>query len=111
MNIETEKETRVRCRTVQERIRLGTRNEGCRGREGNVAEPGIRREPPQKIRRLVAKASYRPRASLGDGASHGRRAIRWEIVTKPSTCSSHDSDSTDHRASNHSTACSADPGS
>jgi hypothetical protein len=37
--IETEKETPVRSRTVQERIRSGGRNEACRVPEANAVEP------------------------------------------------------------------------
>src|SRR5262249_54524707 len=55
-NIGTERETPARRRTVQERIRSGKKNAGCRAQEGNVVEPPKRRTSPRKIGESKAKA-------------------------------------------------------
>ena len=47
--IGTERETPVRRRTVQERIRLGKKNEGCRAQEENAVQPANLRESPRKV--------------------------------------------------------------
>jgi len=109
--IETEKETPVNSRTVQELIRSGGKNEACTVREANAAELQDRHEMHQKTHGLVGTARCRQRTRRGRAAPHGRLATRSEIARKPSTYSNHGFDWTGRRASSHSSAYSPGPGS
>src|SRR5262249_11262320 len=86
--IGTERETPVRRRRVQERIRLGRKNEGCRVPGENAAEPANLRESPRKIGEPKVKAK-RPRQTVQAHAMKRElRAERSATARTPSTCSS-----------------------
>jgi hypothetical protein len=101
----------VHSRKVQERIRLGGRNEACTVREANAREPRIQREAVRKAPRPAVSARYPPHPLLVDAVSPEPREAHSETARKPSICSSRESGSTGHRAWRRSTACSAGPAS
>ena len=101
----------VRCRTVEQRIRSGGKNEERTALEVNAEG---RRNPSEKLRGTVppgVKREYRSQQSPAHGASRERPATHLGIATKPFSCSNRDSDWMDRRAWNRSIAYSVDPAS
>src|SRR5215470_4532826 len=109
--IEIEMEIPVRRRTVQERIRLGKKNEGCRAQGENAAEPANLQSSRRKVRDPKAKTEHRPQASPERATKRAPRVKHLAIARKPSTCSIRGFGSRDHMALSRSIACSADPAS
>lgn len=99
----------MRRRTVQERIRSGKKNGGCRAQEENAGEPSKRKGPPRKIEEFEEKARHPQQTAPAHATKRERWAKRLATEKRPSTCSSRDAGSTGRTAWNRSTACSADP--
>src|ERR1700730_17267588 len=105
---DTTRDRPVRCRTVEQRIRSGGKSEGCKAQEVNAEEA---RNPSEKLRDMAspgAKQEWRSQLLVAYGALRAKQAAHWETVKKPCPCSNRDFDWTDRRASNRSTAYSAD---